>query len=305
MLTLEKIFCATDLRPNNDEALSYALALAKAYEAKVYVCNALPAGQVTETTRAQVRAQITTAVQRHCYHTNEGRLGLPDWEPLITLGDAAETITRAAAEHHADLIVMHSRRQSYAATLLGSTAEAVSRTAPCPVLITHPDEREWVDSATGAIRLKNILMAYDFSNDSEVALMFALMLAEEYQSELHLLHVLPSQPTTSFAEAEDEEFTEAARQLQEAIPEEARLWCKLKTVVRAGKPYREVLEYAEEHEVDLICMGVRGAGFGMQALFGSNVDRVLRQSPCPILLARPLKPASFVLAEAKIEAEAA
>jgi Universal stress protein family len=28
----------------------------------------------------------------------------------------------------------------------------------------------------------------------------------------------------------------------------------------------------------------------MRALFGSNVDRVLRQAPCPVLVARPLRP---------------
>ncbi|MFN7930951.1 MAG: universal stress protein [Blastocatellia bacterium] len=300
MLTLEKIFCSTDLRPGNDEALSYALALAKAYEAKLYVCHALAESPVTDDT--QLRQPIATMLEQHCYHTPTGCPGLPDWEPILAVGDPAETITREAAQHHADLIVMHSRRQSYAATLLGSTAEAVSRTAPCPVLITHPDEREWVNPTTGEIRLKTILMPYDFSNDSEVALMFALMLAEEYQSELHLLHVLPPHTGASFVLAEEEEFREAVRQLQDAVPEEAKLWCNLKTVVREGKPYREILEYADAHEVDLICMGVRGAGFGMQALFGSNVDRVLRQSPCPILLARPLKPASFVLAEAKVEA---
>jgi nucleotide-binding universal stress UspA family protein len=40
---------------------------------------------------------------------------------------------------------------------------------------------------------------------------------------------------------------------------------------------------------DLICMGVRGAGFDLRALFGSNTDRVLRQAPCPVRIARPLK----------------
>jgi hypothetical protein len=51
-----------------------------------------------------------------------------------------------------------------------------------------------------------------------------------------------------------------------------------------------VLAYAEDHAVELICMGASGTGFGMRALFGSNADRVLRQAPCPILIARPLKP---------------
>ena len=133
MIMLEKIFCSTDLHPSTDEALSYGLALAKAYEAKVYVCHTVEKGELTEQTVAQLRNKIAETVERHCYHTNAGRPGLPDWEPIITSGEAAETITREAAQHHADLIVMHSRRQSYAATLLGSTAEAVSRTAPCPV----------------------------------------------------------------------------------------------------------------------------------------------------------------------------
>jgi hypothetical protein len=47
-------------------------------------------------------------------------------------------------------------------------------------------------------------------------------------------------------------------------------------------------------------MGTRGAGFGMRALFGSNVDRVLRQAPCPVLIASPLRPA-FTPAQEKVE----
>jgi nucleotide-binding universal stress UspA family protein len=71
------------------------------------------------------------------------------------------------------------------------------------------------------------------------------------------------------------------------------LWCKVIQAVNCGQPYREILSYAEENEIDLICMGVHGAGFAMRALFGSNTDRVLRQAPCPALIARPLKPASI------------
>ncbi len=61
------------------------------------------------------------------------------------------------------------------------------------------------------------------------------------------------------------------------MPAEAHLWCEIKHAVREGRAYREVLHYAEQNEIDLICLGAHGAGFGMQALFGSNVDRVLRQ----------------------------
>ncbi|HEV8204260.1 MAG TPA: universal stress protein, partial [Pyrinomonadaceae bacterium] len=61
-----------------------------------------------------------------------------------------------------------------------------------------------------------------------------------------------------------------------------------------GQPYREILNYAERNEIDLISVGAHGAGFGMRALFGSNVDRVLRQAPCPVLVARPLRPTHLV-----------
>lgn len=186
-------------------------------------------------------------------------------------------------------------------TLLGSTAEAVSRTAPCPVLITHPHEHDWVNAATGEIRLKNILMAYDFSNDSEVALTLSLFFAEEYQAALHLLHVIPTSSET--AQCTNDELEKIALDLQEAIPEEAQVWCKVNTAVREGVPYREILEYANEHEIDLICLGVSGTGGELQMLLGTHVEPVLRQASCPVLIARPLKAASFVLAESKTPTE--
>ncbi|MEO6391127.1 MAG: universal stress protein, partial [Pyrinomonadaceae bacterium] len=86
----------------------------------------------------------------------------------------------------------------------------------------------------------------------------------------------------------------AARRLQQALPEDLDLGPKLVPIVRWGKTYQEVLTYAVEAEIDLICMGAKGKNFSMGALFGSNVDRVLRQAPCPVLVARPLRPDLYV-----------
>ncbi len=87
-------------------------------------------------------------------------------------------------------------------------------------------------------------------------------------------------------------YHKAALRLQRVLPPEVHLWCETRNVVAEGNPYREILNYAEKNEIDLICLGAHGVGFGMRALFGSNVDRVLRQAPCPVLVARPLKPIS-------------
>jgi nucleotide-binding universal stress UspA family protein len=92
-------------------------------------------------------------------------------------------------------------------------------------------------------------------------------------------------------------YHKTARRLQKAIPAEAHLWCEIKHTVREGYAYREILNYAEKNDIDLICLGAHGAGFGMRALFGSNVDRVLRQAPCPVLVTRPLKPSTVAADE--------
>jgi nucleotide-binding universal stress UspA family protein len=206
-----------------------------------------------------------------------------------------------AAGNGIDLIVIRSRRRPRAAALLGSTAEALCRTAPCPVLVTHPQEREWVGETAREIKLRKVLVAYDFSDDSELALRRGLSLANEYGAELHLLHVL-AKPADDAPEVAwlpsgmGGIYQKAARRLQEAVSAEFSLPESqiVKCSVRWGKPYREILSYAGEQEFDLVCMGAHGAGYGMSTLFGSNVDRVLRQAPCPVLVARPLKPATFV-----------
>jgi len=173
----------------------------------------------------------------------------------------------------------------------------------------HSDERDWVTGLDTRIELKRVLVAYDFSDYSELALNYALSLSQEYQSELHLLHVLPpftlnESEISWYPLGREGAYHKAAHRLQKAVPTEAHLWCDIKTAVSEGQAYREILNYAEKNDIDLICLGAHGAGFGMRALFGSNVDRVLRQAPCPVLVTRPLKPASVLLAREEIHTAA-
>ena len=57
--------------------------------------------------------------------------------------------------------------------------------------------------------------------------------------------------------------------------------------VREGRAYREIVSYAIEQEIDLICIGAHGQGFHFGGLFGSKAD-LLRESPCFVLVARPV-----------------
>lgn len=298
-MKIERILCPIDLLFDSGQALRYAARLARASGAKLIVCHCEDESAHADTPkRLEFSADIKGLIARVLKNSLSASDEL-EWETVLIEGaHPAEAITQEAARRNVDLIVMCSRRRPLRAALLGSTAEQVSRTAPCPVLVMHADERAWVETASETIQPRRVLVAHDFSDYSELALRYALTLAQEYEAELHLLHVLSSpilsEPELAWVPSSVENsYHKAARALQKAVPSEAYLWCKVKTAVCWGsKPYREILAYARENEIDLISMGEHGKGFGMQTLFGSNVDRVIRQSPCPVLIARPLKPVS-------------
>lgn len=296
MITINRILCPTDLSSESDEALRYAVALASAYDAELLLLWCHGGRSNTESsgpTGVAPAPLFTSSLAPHLYLKNYSNL---KWKGLVVndVMDIGKAIVIEAAKHEVDLIVMRSRRRPHAAALLGSTAETVSRSAKCPVLITHPLEREWVGMSSGEIDIQRILVAYDFSGDSQLALSYGLSLAQEYQTELHLLNVLTKEeqegPEIALSPGRgDGPYESRTRQLHAAIPKEAFLWCKVVNEVRCGKPHEEVLAYATEHEIDLICMGGSGTHFLLGVFFGSNVDRVLRKAPCPVLVARPFQ----------------
>jgi nucleotide-binding universal stress UspA family protein len=287
MINIKRILCPTDMSPYSGDAVRYALALSRVHNAELILLHCTRGTDPDE--------ELGLLESSLLAHINPSDLVGARWRSVVAFADdVGEEIMRQAQLEHADLIVMRSRRRPHRAALLGSTAESVCRSAPCPVLVMHSDERDFVSDELG-VDLKRVLVAYDFSDYSELALKYALSIAQEHQAELHLLHVLPprslNDPEIAWYPAKGESaYHTAARRLQRVVPAEVHLWCDVKTAVSEGHPYREILSYAEKNDIDLISVGAHGAGFGMRALFGSNVDRVLRQAPCPVLVARPLKP---------------
>jgi len=294
MIKLKRILCPTDLSTESDEALRYAVALAYAYEAELILLHCSQAEASDESGSSSDRGVsrlFTESLAPHIVATRQGNL---NWRGVIIqeFSDVGQAIVAEADKQDADLIVMRSRRRPRAAILLGSTAETVSRSASCPVLVTHPREREWI-GRSGDIDLRRILIACDFSPDSQLALNYGLSLAQEYQGEVHVLHVLAKtghdEPELAWSNStESSAYKFVAQKIQQSIPKEVFLWCKVVNVVRSGKTHNEVIAYARENEIDLICMGASGGDWSLSRAFGSNVDRVLREAPCPVFIARPV-----------------
>jgi nucleotide-binding universal stress UspA family protein len=128
--------------------------------------------------------------------------------------------------------------------------------------------------------LSRVLFCTDFSENSERALNYALSATAEYDAELTLLHVLEGVPRSAKME---EAVATAMEQLDKLIPPEGRKTLRIKTAVRIGKPYQQIIQLAQEAQIDLVAMGVRGRGALDLAVFGSTTYRVLQLGPCPVL----------------------
>lgn len=146
------------------------------------------------------------------------------------------------------------------------------------------------------IRLKRILFPTDFSECSKRAQEYACALTDQFQAELHVLHVLQDMllltPDPAAGLSLPPNYLIEQKQLAEkaldALP--APEWSRGKKVFRAtrmGSPFVEIAGYAKEKEIDLIVIGTHGRGALMHALLGSVAEKVVRKSPCPVLTVHP------------------
>ncbi len=294
----ERILCATDFSATSNHALPYGIALAREFGAKLYVCHVIDLSFIGlyDTTAF---ALTSTEQELISYAREEiSRLmGEPaiDWEPLILEGQPAMQIARAVEEHDIDLVITATHgRSGLTRLLIGSVTERLLRTLNRPLLVVRSPEHDFVAPAGDHIQLRRILVGCDFSPHSRLAIDYGLSLAQEFEAEIHLMHVLePSlyesltRPSTGLTE-ELQQAVRAAleRKLRTFVPEEAQAWSEVKTVIGVGHPHRELTQYAVEHEVDLIVLGVRGHSLVEELFVGSTTDRVIRQAPCPVLAVR-------------------
>jgi len=140
-MTPHTILVPVDFSECSEQALDYAVALAAKLDAKVHLLNVISIPFVTV---PEVGSAISPSVIETAIHDNQTALDklvearrtkAAFGDTVIHTGDARDEILRTAESLGADLIVMgtHGRR-GVTRALLGSVAELVVRTAPCPVL---------------------------------------------------------------------------------------------------------------------------------------------------------------------------
>ena len=288
------ILCATDFSDFSNHTISYGVALAKEFEAKLFVSHVIDLSSVAIYGEFQLdpvgqQNRIMEDADAQLKKLAGGQA--ISWEPLITVGKPADEISRAVEEKGIDLVITATRgRSGLKRIILGSVTERLMRTLSCPLLVVNSPEHKFISVADQAVKIDKILVGCDFSPDSGQAFEHALSLAQEFQAELHLAHVIepPTQPDlkledTPVSEIQQEYRDLLSRKLKEMVPVEARYWCTPQTSILEGQPYEEIVRYAESKDIDMIVLGVRGQGLVKTLFLGSTTDRVVRRSPCPVL----------------------
>jgi len=295
---LKNIICTTDFSEVSNQAVTFGVALAKELGAKLYLCHVIDLSSIAM--YGEGFSDPLEQERRIINYAYEHLRGLIDdqsidWEPLTPMGHTADEIARAAKEKNADLVVSATHgRSGIKRVVLGSVTERLMRTLPCPLFVVRGLERDFVADVNQELGFHRILVGCDFSSDSALAFQYGLSLAQEFQSEVHLAHVIEPAVYKDLlkpAREEKEGFQEDLRkklreELTGMVPEEVHNWCTPKTTLLAGQAHEELTKYAVVHDIDLIVLGVRGHSLVETLFVGSTTDRVVREAPCPVLSVR-------------------
>lgn len=299
-VNFNNILCATDLSDLSAIAISSGVALAKEFNAKLFVCHIVDLSTTAaygDIIFAPLELQNKTIGYTHEQLERIMQNQTIDWEPLVTAGHPPDEISKFVAMHQVDLVVSATHgRSGLKRFFLGSVTERLMRILPCPLLIVRSPEDAEAPAGESSLGFKKILVGCDFSSFSDLAFQYGLSLAQDFESELHLVHVMETpvykdvlklggSPGVSTEKSLYDQLNEKMSQM---IPEESVVWCQPKTVLLAGRPYEEIIKYSLLNSIDLIVLGIRGRNLIEVLMTGSTTDRVSRQGPCPVLSVLPI-----------------
>ena len=215
-------------------------------------------------------------------------------------GEPAASIIDFAGKNDVNLIVISTHgRTGVSHWPLGSITNKVVQKSHIPVLLvrsSHPGK------ANADKELRKILVALDGSHFSEAIIPYVEKLAKGMGSTVTLLRVIePVKLPQLAAYREREKFEkeymaklerEAERYLDKKKAALTGKGIKTNAAMLEGKPDETIFQYAEDKSANLIALTTHGFSGITKWAYGSVASRIIEGSPKPVLLVRPLLPAS-------------
>ncbi|HVZ85007.1 MAG TPA: universal stress protein [Terracidiphilus sp.] len=286
MALISKILFPVDFSPASTAMAEYvhrAAAMMRAQVALIHVANlashnaldlyARSLQEIWEEHQALMRQQLDTFLT--------AQFPPAECPRLLTAGDPAEEIVKAARKGSFDLIIMPTHSGVFRQMLLGSTTAKVLDSADCPVLTskhaenTTPrpfDHREW-------------LCAVGLSGNSEKVLRYAAQAASEAGAHLSILHAVQSEDPRLPISLNLEEAVQSA-EMHEAVKRihdlQQAAGTNFPARIAIGPVKRALLQAASQSDADALIIG-RSSHAGSYGRLRDLTYAVIRDSPFPVL----------------------
>jgi nucleotide-binding universal stress UspA family protein len=276
-LAIKKILFATDFSRVSEAALPFAAAIARRFESHIQAVHVAALAEMpmvdaapmaVENVLMRAEQEMGKLLRSDAFegvpHDGMVRSGLEIWTEIEALIEAEKI----------DLVVLGTHgREGLKQIVLGSIAETIFRTAPCPVLVVGPKVPKKVTLPV----FRDLLFATDLSPASLKALPFVQAFAEENQADLIVLHV--TQEKVHDKEEQAMTAESLGKWMRELIPPRPHVEYE----VLFGAPAENILKVAAERRCDLIMLGAHHASNFATHMPGAVAHRIVSEAPCPVL----------------------
>lgn len=315
---VEHILVPIDLHDNTEPVVAWAALMARTFRSKLTLLHVEeiiepltrhPVSQTEPLLGTADNVEAWRKAYRQAAQSTFARLitqycGGLSVSPDIIEGRASMSILAYLETHPTQLIVMGTHgRPWYQRVVIGSTAEAILRAAPCPVLIVRN-----VEKAGALPQLRTLLLPTDFSVSGRASEEWAVQLAQD--KEVILLHAVENplldvydpdkaqidlrrimeesreHPPRSAQPFWDHAHQVAHTKLSALRQQFLGAHAQVEILIREGPATEDILKTAEHRSADLIVMATHGRSGVRRLLLGSITEKVIRVSPCPVLAVR-------------------
>lgn len=142
---------------------------------------------------------------------------------------------------------------------------------------------------------KKILFPVDLSDVSQKILPLVVMMAKKFEGQICLLFVVRSfeylysfhLPGPEIDSVTSSFIKGAEKQIKKFVNDNLKEFSNCKTEILNGDPADKILEYITSENIDLVIMGTHGRKGINHIIFGSVAERVVKNSPVPVLTVNP------------------
>lgn len=315
MKRFKEILCVVANSEQTEPALRRALALAEANQARLTVTTVLPLARIARLVPAAEPGEddLMQALTRE-HLEGLRRLTASCAERLevrheVLFGTGFIEVIRLVLTRGHDLLVKTAENPSFIQRLFGSNDMQLLRECPCPVWLTHPDEKADYESIVASVDFDADIPGEHEAELNARIIELASAVALSDPADLHVVHVWdapaemmlrhwssnPVVDGASYAQAvrsaSEKGMQQLAGSLRSLLGDEAYEYLAPDYHLVRGNPSTMIPTMAHQLDADLVVMGTVGRT-GIAGLFiGNTAEMVLEQVQCSVLA---IKPPGFV-----------